>query len=96
MTKMEWKEVSPEQSDWKRQIDVMADYGRQKIGSIVFCADGSWNYVIDEQIYFFEAKTEKKAKEEMIELLDEYFWDKIDYYTELRKSLEKLQFSLEG
>lgn len=96
MTTMEWKEVGPEQSDWKRQIDVTAYYGSQKIGSIVFCADGSWDYVIDGQIYSLEAETEKEAKEEMAERLDNYFEDEINYYTELRESLEELQFSLEG
>lgn len=86
---MEWKEVNPEQSDWTRQIDIMAYYGSQKIGSIVFC-DGSWEYVIDGAVYPLEADTENEAKKEMIEQLDEYFVEKIDLYSELRKSLEEL------
>lgn len=86
---MEWKEVTPEQSDWKKQIDVMAYYGSQKIGSIVLCDDG-WNYIINGNVYALEAETEDEAKEEMIERLDEHFEDEINYYRELRGSLEKL------
>lgn len=86
---MEWKDVDPEQSDWKKQIDVMAYYGSQKIGSIIFCDDG-WEYVIEGMVYSLEADTEDEAKEEMIERLDEYFVEKIDFYSELRTSLEEL------
>lgn len=89
MTTMEWKEVYPEQSDWKKQIDVMAYYGSCKMGSIVLCDDG-WNYVIDGSIEFLEAETEDEAKKEMIERLDEHFEDEINYYQELRDSLEEL------
>lgn len=89
MTMMEWKEVNPEQSDWTRQIDIIAYYGRQKIGSIVLC-DDCWNYVIAGNIGFLEADTEDDAKKEMIERLDEYFVDEINYYQELRDSLEEL------
>lgn len=86
---MEWKEVNPEQSDWKKQIDVMAYYGCQKIGSIVLCDDG-WNYVIDGSIDLLEAETEDEAKKEMIERLDEHFEDEINYYQDLRESLDEL------
>lgn len=86
---MEWKEVNPEQSDWKKQIDVMAYYGSRKIGSIVLCDEG-WEYVIDGSIDFLEAETEDEAKKEMIERLDEHFVDEINYYRELRESLEEL------
>lgn len=86
---MEWKEVNPEQSDWIRQIDIMAYYGSQKIGSIVLC-DDCWEYVIDGAVYSLEADTEGDAKKEMIERLDEYFVEKIDLYSELRTSLEEL------
>lgn len=87
--KMEWKEVYPEQSDWKKQIDIIAYYGSQKIGSIVLCDDG-WNYVIDDIVDFLEAETEDEAKKEMIERLDGHFENKINYYQELRDSLEEL------
>lgn len=86
---MEWKEVKPEQSDWRRQIDVMAYYGSQKIGSIIFC-DSGWEYVIEGMVYSLEADTEDEAKKEMIDRLDEYFVEKIDLYRELRESLEEL------
>lgn len=89
MATMEWKEVNPEQSDWEKQIDVMAYYGSHKVGSIVLCDDW-WNYVIDGSMGFLEAETEDDAKKEMIEQLDEYFESEINYYKELRESLEKL------
>lgn len=89
MTLMEWKEVKPEQFDWKKQIDVMAYYGSHKIGSIVLC-DNGWNYVVDDSMGFLEAKTEDDAKKEMIEWLCEYFEREIDYYRELIVGLEKL------
>lgn len=93
MTTMEWKEVYPEQSGWKKQIDidVMAYYGSQKIGSIILCDDErSWHCVIDGNIDFLVAETEDEAKEEMIQRLDEHFTDEINYYQELRESLGKL------
>lgn len=89
METMEWKEVSPEQSDWEKQIDVMAYYGSHKIGSIVICGE-DWKYVIDGRIDFLEAETEDEAKKEMIERLDEYFVDEINYYQDLRESLDEL------
>ena len=30
MTKLEWKEVEPEQDDWEKQIDIVAYYHRRK------------------------------------------------------------------
>lgn len=89
MTTMEWKEISPEQSDWEKQIDAMAYYGSHKIGSIVLCDEG-WKYVIDGSIDFLQAETEDEAKKEMIERLGEYFEDEINYYQDLRESLDEL------
>ncbi len=86
---MKWQEVNPEQSDWKKQINLMAYYGSRNIGSIVLC-DNGWNYVVDGSMGFLEAKTEDDAKKEMIEWLDAYFEGEIDYYRELREGLEKL------
>ena len=37
MTKLEWKEVEPEQDDWEKQIDIVAYYGSITVGSIVYC-----------------------------------------------------------
>ncbi len=87
---MEWKEVSPEQSNWKKQINVMAYYGDYKIASIILC-DGEWISVINDNTELLIAKTEDEAKEEMIERLEEYFVDEINYYKELRNSLGELK-----
>lgn len=91
MTTMEWIEVHPEQSDWKRQINIVAYYGSHEIGSIVLCEDErSWNGVIDGSVDFLDAKTEEEAKIEMIERLEEYFEGEINYYRELTDSLGEL------
>ena len=90
MAIMEWREVHPEQSNWKRQINIVAYYG-SKIGSIILCDDErSWNCMIDGNIDFLEAETEEEAKKEMIERLEECFEEKINYYRELIDGLEKL------
>lgn len=90
MKTMEWIEVHPEQSDWKKQINIVAYYGSQTIGSIV-CSDIGWEYVIDGSIDFLDAETEEKAKEEMLERLEEHFEDEINYYRELIDSLGELR-----
>lgn len=89
MTTMEWIEVDQEQSDWKRQINIMAYYGRQIIGSIVYGNSG-WESVIDDCMDFLDAETEEDAKREMIERLEEHFEDKVNYYCELIDSLGEL------
>ena len=53
MTELEWKEVEPEQEDWKKQIDVVAQYGALVIGSIVYCGEEiGWQSVIDGHMDF--------------------------------------------
>lgn len=91
MPTMEWREVHTEQSDWKRQIDIVAYYGSQTIGSIIL-RDGerSWDCVIDGNIEFLDAETEEEAKKEMIERLEEHFENEINYYRELIESLDEL------
>ncbi len=88
MAAMVWKEVNPEQSEWERQINVMAYYGDYKIASIILC-DGEWSSVIDDE-KFIIAETEDEAKEEMIKRLDKHFTDEINYYQELRDGLGEL------
>jgi hypothetical protein len=88
---MEWKEVEPEQNDWEKQYDVVAYYGSVTIGSIVYCGEGiGWQSVIDGNMDFMEAASLEAAKEEMINRLDNYFTDQINYYKELQESLDDL------
>lgn len=88
---MEWREVHPEQSDWKKQIDIVAYYGSHKIGSIILCDnERNWSCVINGNIDYLMAETENEAKEEMIQKLDSYFEGEINYYNELRESLNEL------
>lgn len=88
---MEWREVEPKQTDWEKQIDIVAYYGSVTIGSIVYCGGGiGWQSVIDGNMAFMEAESLEDAKEEMIGRLDNYFDDQINYYKELQESLEEL------
>lgn len=88
---MEWKEVDPAQDDWEKQYDVVAYYGSVTVGSIVYCGGGiGWQSVIDGNMDFMEAASLEVAKEEMIDRLDNYFTDQINYYKELQESLDDL------
>jgi hypothetical protein len=92
MTELEWKEVEPEQEDWKKQIDVVAYYGDLVIGSIVYCGEEiGWKSVIDGHMDFLQAEFLEDAKEEMIDVLDNHFTDQINYYKELQESLGELR-----
>ncbi len=92
MTGLEWKEVEPEQEDWKKQIDVVAYYGSITIGSIVYCGgEIGWQSVIDGSMAFMQAESLEDAKKEMIDILDEHFTDQINYYHDLQDSLEELK-----
>lgn len=91
MCAMKWKEVSPEQEDWEKQIDIVAYYGSITIGSIVYCGgEIGWQSVIDGRMAFMQAESLEDAKKEMIDILDEHFTDQINYYHDLQDSLEEL------
>ncbi len=91
MTELEWKEVEPEQEDWKKQIDVVAYYGNATIGSIVYCGEEiGWQSVIDGHMDFLQAESLEDVKEEMIDVLDNHFTDQINYYKDLQGYLEEL------
>ena len=91
MCTIEWKEVEPEQSDWEKQVNIVAYYGSVTIGSIVYCGDGTgWQSVIDGRMDFMQAKSLEDAKREMIDILDNHCTDQINYYEELRESIEEL------
>ena len=91
MTKLEGKEVEPEQDDWEKQIDIVAYYGSITVGSIVYCGkEIRWQSVIDGHMDFMQAESLEDAKKEMIDILDEHFTDQINYYHDLQDSLEEL------
>lgn len=92
MSELEWKEVEPEQEDWKKQIDIVAYYGSITIGSIVYCGEeNGWQSVIDGRMNFLNAESLEDAKEEMIDVLDDHCADQINYYNELQESLGELR-----
>lgn len=91
MCTMEWKEVEPEQKDWKRQINIVAYYGSVTIGSIVYCGeDIGWYSVIDGRMDFMLSESLEEAKQEMIDVLENHCTDEINYYQELQESLSEL------
>ena len=93
---MEWNEVSPDQDDWIKQINVTAYYGNVIVGSLVYCGEESgWYSVIEGSLdYLPEADTEEQAKEEMIDKLCSHFESEINYYRELTDSLEELKIRI--
>lgn len=91
MTELEWKEVAPEQEDWKKQIDIVAYYGSITIGSIVYCGEEiGWQSVIDGHMDCMQAESLEDAKREMIDMLDNHCTDQINYYKDLQESLDEL------
>ena len=91
MCTMEWKEVEPEQKNWEKQIDIVAYYGSVTIASIVYYgSEIGWYSVIDGNMEFMEAESEEDAKKEIIDTLDNYCVDQINYYKELQESLCEL------
>lgn len=89
---MEWDEVTPEQSSWKRQINLTAYYGEHIIGAIVYISeDMGWESIVGGQIDHMEAKTEDEAKIEMVSKLESYFESEINYYKELTEMLNEFK-----
>lgn len=88
---MEWKEITPEQDDWKKQINITAYYGEHVLGSIVLViADEGWNSLIDGKLEYLEAETEEDAKNEMKIVLENHFESERNYYIELLDMLSDL------
>ena len=86
---MEWKEVNPEQDNWKKQWNLTAYYGSDVVGSIILDDDGEgeYNSVIDGNVEFMVAADLDEAKKEFYERLDNYLAGEIEYYEELRSML---------
>lgn len=88
---MYFLEVSPEQDNWEKQIDIFAYYGNVVVASIVYCGEEiGWQSVIDGHIDYMDAETEKEAKLEMKDKLESHFESEINYYRELTEMLEEL------
>ena len=87
MYEMEWKEVNPEQDNWKKQWNLIAYYGSHVVGSIILDDDGKYNSVINGNVEFMVETDLDEAKKEFYERLDDYFSGEIDYYNELRSML---------
>lgn len=89
MNKIEWKEVDPQQRDWERQIDIMF-CEICMVGSIVYFGEGlGWGYVIDGSVDVLLAGTEEGAKNEMVEIIINHCDDEINYYNEIKESIDE-------
>lgn len=84
---MEWKEVNPEQDNWKKQWNLTAYYESDVVGSIILDGEGEYNSVIDGNVEFMEVSDLDEAKKEFYERLDNYLAGEIEYYEELRSML---------
>lgn len=84
---MEWKEVNPEQDNWKKQWNLTAYYRSDVVGNIILDDDGEYNSVIDGNVEFMEVSDLDEAKKEFYERLDDYLAGEINYYNELRSML---------
>jgi len=89
---MEWKEINPQQNNWKKQWDLTAYYGEHVIGSIVLDNDnwGVFYSVIDGDVEFIPTSDLEEAKGIFYESLDCFFEGEINYYNELRKMLGEI------
>lgn len=88
---MEWDEVTPDQDDWEKQVNLIAYYGNLIVGSIVYCgSEIGWQFVIDGRMDFLDAETEEEAKQELKDRLEDHFESEINYYRELTEMLNEL------
>lgn len=88
---MEWKEITPEQDDWERQINITAYYGEHILGSLVLgVADEGWKSLIDGKLEYLEAEKVEDAKNEMKIVLENHFEGERNYYDELLDMLQNL------
>lgn len=97
MCTIEWKEVKPEEKDCEKQIDIVAYYGSFVVGSIIYRGkDVGWQSVIDGHMEFMESESMEEAKKEMMEVLNEYCTEQIDFYNEIKESLNELNSDFGG
>lgn len=86
MDKQDWfweKILFADQEDWEIQYDVMAYYGGQKIGSLVYSTEYGWQSVINGTVEcLYNADTEEDAKRDFKDRLENFLKGKIDYHTE--------------
>lgn len=92
MNRIEWKEIDPQQEDWKRQIDIMF-CEKCMLGSIVYFGEElGWGCVIDGAVDVLLARTEKEAKKEIVKVIINYCDDTIAHYTAIKESIDQFEF----
>lgn len=89
---MKWEKILvPDQEDWEIQYDVVAYYGSQKVGTLVYSTEYGWQSVINGTVEcLYDVKTEGDAKKKFKERLENFFDSEINYYEELRNMLDEL------
>lgn len=90
---MEYRKILyPDQDNWEIQYDVVAYYGTDKIGSLVYNTEYGWQSIIDGSVEcLYDSNTEEEAKEEFKTRLENFLENQIDYYRELVDSLDNLK-----
>lgn len=89
---MEWKEIEPEQKNWKKQWNLTARYGKHIVGSIILDNDGEGEFssVIDGVVEFMVASDLEEAKKEFYCRLQLHLENEIDYYKALLYMLDEI------
>lgn len=97
--RLQWEEVTPEQTDWKRQINLKYREGflEPVLGSVVLYDDDSlydveetWQCVVDGSIGYLNADTEDAAKNELLEELENHFETEIERCNDILSSIMDL------
>lgn len=96
--RLQWKEVTPEQTDWKRQINLKYREGflEPVLGSVVLYDDSlngdedTWQCVVDGSIGYLNADTEDAAKNELLEALENHFETEIERCNDILSSIMDL------
>lgn len=96
--RLQWEEVTPEQTDWKRQINLKYREGflEPVLGSVVLYDDSlngdedTWQCVVDGSIGYLNADTEDAAKKELLEELENHFETEIERCNDILSSIMDL------
>lgn len=96
--RIQWVEVTPEQEDWERQINLKCQEGflESVLGSVVLYDDSlngvvdTWQCVVDGSIGYLNADTEEAAKKEFLGVLESHFETEIERYENILSSIMNL------
>lgn len=91
--RLQWEEVTPKQTDWKRQINLKYKEGflEPVLGSVVLYDDEeTWQCVVDGSIGYLNADTEEAAKKEFLGTVENHFETEIERCNDILSSIMDL------